>query len=176
LQQFQAEAADTGDSEIAKAYLGSYRKDPTMRTTFARYLVVILLSATGASAQEGTILHMKRPVIGKGKTVQLKEPVIGCENKADLKDFPHVLPETISPSEMPLPYREGHCIRLAPGQLRITQVQGTYACLRSAGHSCLWVRSEDVGAPIVGDFPTPEQEDRLLAPPERGRPEFTPLR
>jgi hypothetical protein len=73
-----------------------------MQTAFARYLVVILLSATGASAQEG-------------KIIQLKQPIIGCENKADLRDFPYELPKAISLSEMPLPYREGRCVKLAPG-------------------------------------------------------------
>lgn len=133
-----------------------------MQTAFARYLVVLtLLSATGASAQEG-------------KIIQLKQPVIGCENKADLKDFPYELPKMISTSKMPLPYREGRCIRLAPGRLIITQVQGTYTCLHRRGHSCLWVRSEDVGVPMIGDFGTPGQGGRRA--PAESAPEFTPLR
>jgi hypothetical protein len=145
-----------------------------MQTTSALCLLVILLSAIGASAQEaglGTLPFNRH--LESTKVVQLKQPIIGCEKKTDLRDFPSELPKAISLAEMPLPYREGRCIRLEPGRLIIAQVQGTYACLQQRqGHSCLWVRSEDAGVPIIGDFGPPGQGGGRT----RGRdaPEFTP--
>jgi hypothetical protein len=133
-----------------------------MRTNSAHYLLLFVLLASGASAQEGRVVH-------------LGQPVIACERKTDLRDFPAALPKTISLAEMPLPYREGRCIRLAAGPVRIARVQGTYACLRHRLHSCLWVRSEDAGAPMVGDFPDePHGASKLRRSVPDESPVFSP--
>lgn len=134
-----------------------------MRTGFAASLFLSVLLGSGASAHEAKVIHLDRAVIA-------------CEGKADLRDFPADMRKINFLAEMPLPYRQGRCIRLAPGSARIEKVQGTYACLRQLRHSCLWVRSEDAGVPMIGDFPEIPARGapkvRHAAPGER--PAFTP--
>jgi hypothetical protein len=111
-----------------------------MPWTFSAALVLLLLLAPGALARGG-------------KIIQLKQPIIGCTDKADLGQVPAELPKDISSWEMPLADWQGQCSLLSPGRGRIERVEGTYTCLEAPRHSCLWVRSEEIGVPIVGDSP-----------------------
>jgi hypothetical protein len=139
-----------------------------MRASLARYLLLIGLFVSGASAQEG-------------KIIQLKQPVIGCRNVTDLRQFPAVLPTDFPESKKPLEYLQGRCIRLAPGRVRIERVQNTYACVAAGRRSCLWARSEDAGVPIFGDdgFRPSSRGPERAAPffrSEPNAPEPTPSR
>jgi hypothetical protein len=117
-----------------------------MRRTFASFLILLVLCGHAASAPTG-------------KIIDLKQPIIGCLHKADLGHFPPGLQKGISRIDMPRAYRQRRCVRLPRGSARISRVEGTYACLRFARHSCWWVRSEEIGVPIIGDMPFEPKTD-----------------
>jgi hypothetical protein len=164
LQQLPAQAAHGGDLALGECRrAGSMQADETgsragatkMQRIFAAFVLLLLSIVSVAPAQADNI-------------IQLKHPIIGCTEKADLGHFSAELPPGISRADTPLAYRQGRCIRIPIGPIRIERAEGTYTCLQARRHSCLWVRSEEIGRPIIGDEPfKPSSNGRERAVPSR---------